>query len=143
MPLQIGITSYISRTGTVLVYYSKCVLERRTQISRRNSDAYSLERRCYGLFLEVRELASVELHSLQRELSGHLVLLRISAYSVISLNPRSAMSLVIFTMARSIYSTIHAFRGPLAMRQPRRGPPPCSAAAAARSGGISPQLPTR
>ena len=61
------------------LYNSQCAVERRTQVSGRNADVCglercSLERRYYGLLLEVREHAPVELHSLQLELPGRLVL---------------------------------------------------------------------
>ena len=61
------------------LYNSQCAVERRTQVSGRNTDVCGLERcslecRYYGLLLEVREHAPVELHSLQLELPGRLVL---------------------------------------------------------------------
>ena len=60
--------------------------------------ACSLERRCYGLLLEVRELAPVELRFLQRELPGHLVLRQDLRVFCDQSDPRSAMSLATLTV---------------------------------------------
>ena len=60
--------------------------------------AYSLERRCYGLVLKVRELALVELHSLQQELPGHLGLRQDLRVFCDQSEPRSAMSLATLTV---------------------------------------------